>query len=170
MTQLIFLSNELCNPDWHRKMRIPLKFITFAYIKGKMFKGWMNQSTFVAHEKHHWGNDVVYGGIFLLEDFDYYITILDAYNACSMSTLGKNHKFDLHHRINTTATPISFSTIDEFSRLMYEELEEIDVQTYLGNPTHLKTTKRLNAKNISYRIVDGLDKKHFIRLTQEELQ
>lgn len=151
-------------------MRIPLKFITFAYVKGKMYRGYRNQGTFIAHGKREYGNDVVYGGIFLLEDFDFYIRILDAYGACSLSTLGRNHKLDLLHRHTVSATPISFSSIEDFSRLKYEEREEINVQTYLGNPTHLKINKRLIEVNASYRIVDGFDKKHFKQLIQEELQ
>lgn len=166
--RLLFLSNELCSPSWQREMRLPLEFITFAHIKGKMYKHFRNNGSFVLESKKKWGNDVVYGGIFLLKDFDFYIRILDAYQLCSLSSLYRNHKLDIHHRITTEATPISFSTVDEFERLMYKEREAIRVQTYVGNPNHPKIKQRLN-KTVSYRIYDGIDKKHFRELIREVL-
>lgn len=168
--KLLFLSNEFCNPHWYRDMRLPLEFITFAFIKGKMYKHFRNDGTFVLQNQGRWGNDVVYGGLFLLKDFDFYIRILDAYHTCSLSTLQRNHTLDLHHRIITQATPISFQSIDELERLKYRERNCIDVQTYLGNSNHPKITQRLRNKSMSYRIKDGINKLHFKELIREALQ
>lgn len=163
----MFFANELSNPNWQREMNLPLEFITFAYIEGKMYKHYRNDSTFILPNLSRWGNNVVYGGLFLLKDSTFYSRILDAYQVCSLSTLHKNHDLDIHHRVSVEATPISFTTLDDFARLKYTERDPIQAQTYLGNLKHPKINQRLYKTNISYRIIDGLDKTHFKQLIRE---
>ena len=149
-----------------RGLNLPLEFISFAFIEGKMFTHQRYQGTFVVPSNKRWGNTVVYGAIFLLRDYYFYIRTLDAYFACSKSALRKNHNNDLHHRHSISATPISFRTLDQFSRLQYTENEVINVQSYFGNTKHSKIKQRIQAR-ISYRIVDGLDKTNFTKLFME---
>lgn len=168
MDKLIFLSNELQNPHQQRDLRIPLEFITFGMTEGRMYKHFRNQSNFVIplDSMQVWGNKVVYGGLFLCKDFDFYARILDAYHVCSLSRLYKNHDLDVHHRVEVDITPIYFQTIEELARLKYREGEPIKAETYMGNLKHAKITQRLN-KTVSYRIIDGIDKDNFKQLFGE---
>lgn len=168
MDKLIFLSNEIMNPSIHTAMRIPLHFISFAHIKGKMYKHFGNRSTFTLpiDVNKSWGNDVAYGAVFVCKDFDFYARILDAYFVCSMTTMLRNHNQDLHHRFLTEATLLQFNTLEELATLKYKEGEPIDVLTYMGNLKHPKISQRLN-KTISYRITDGIDKDNFKKLFWE---
>lgn len=121
--------------------------------------------TFILNYGKDWGNTVVYGALFAISDFNYYISLLDAYHQCSMSNFGLNHPKDIHHREIRKITPITFDTIDELERIKYRENVPIDAHVYFGNVNHPKINQRLN-KTVSYRVVDGIDK-HFIQLYRE---
>lgn len=166
ISKLIFIGNELLDPSRKKQLALPLEFISYGFVKGKLYKHFMNDGTFLLQYGKAWGNDVVYGGIFALNDYDFYIRLLDSYHQCSMSALGRNHSRDVHHRKAHQATPISFTTIDELCSLKYRERSPVEVQVYLGNPNHPKINQRLN-KTVSYRITDGIDRK-FIQLFREE--
>lgn len=137
----------------------------------RLYRHARGNGTFIAplNVKKKWGNDVVYGGIFLLRDFDYYIRTLDAYHICSLSTLLKNHSRDLHHRLLTSITPITFSTVNDFCSLQYEEHSPIKSHVYWGNPTHPKINQRLHSQARPNRITDGVEKEHFNALLKEVL-
>ena len=168
ISELLFLCNELCSPAKQKELNIPLRFISFAHIKGKMYNHFQNKSTFILQPDGVWGNQVIYGAIFMLDDFHYYIRLLDAYHSCSKSVLHRNHSRDMHHRSSATATLISFDTVNELATLQYKERDKIAVQTYFGNTNHPKITSRLN-KTVSYRIYDGIHMPHFLKLLEEEL-
>lgn len=167
LIELIFLSNELLSPRRQQDLRVPLEFITFAFVKGKMYNHYQNKGTFVVpqHGKG-WGNDVVYGALFLLNDFHFHIRSLDAYHSCSLSVLLRNHTYDLHHRKVVQCVPITFHNVDEFCTLRYVEKEPIRAFTYLGNQTHPNIIMKLSSRA---RITDGLDKPHYKELLREVL-
>lgn len=121
------------------------------------------------NEKRRYGSNVVYGALFLLGNFEFYIRQLDAFHACSLSSLGVNHKLDMHHRVVSNVTQISFNTVEEFERLMYVEKEVFPCHMYLGNPKHPKIKQRLN-KHHSNRILDGVHKEPFKQLIREVMQ
>jgi hypothetical protein len=168
--QLFFISDKLLNPFIRKKMNIPLEFITFAIMEGVMYQQYRNTNTIVVRSsKQRWGNDVVYGAVFLLRDFHFYSRALDAYYLCSLSTLRKNHINDLNHRMVTSVTPITFHTIEELETLRYQEKETIKVSTYVGNTKHPKLTKRVHTPHTHYRLVDGVNKTAMQALLQEVL-
>lgn len=164
MKKLIFLSNELLAPNKREKMKLPLTFISFAYVEGKMIK--YKDTTMVFSDQKKWGNNRVYGALFILDDFEFHIRVLDAMHVCSLSRMYRNHKLDLHHRVLTEVTPIFFDSISQFTRLKYREIEKIKVYAFFGNSHLPKISKRLHGRN-SYRIKDGIDKENFKKLLNE---
>lgn len=168
MNELIFLTNELQCPEVQHDLKLPLIFINFGITKGLMFKYLRNKSNFVipVDSIRRWGNEVVYGGIFLCKDFDYYSRILDAYHICSMSTIHQNHPLDIFHRITTDITPIYFSTLNDLSHLKYTEGNSVKAHTYFANINHPKIISRINS-TYSYRITDGIDATNFTKLFRE---
>jgi len=171
MSQLLFITNELLNPEVRRAMHLPIEHICFALMPGKMYphyKTYRMRSTFIVKATNKlWGNDVVYGALMLCKDFDFYARILDAYHVCSLSTMRTNHRIDVHHRVKVDVTPIYFTSLDEMTRLMYTEGTKVLAQTYLGNSNHPKISQRLNAEQ-TCRIIDGIDKRNYIKLWEEE--
>lgn len=168
INQLIFLSDKLIEPATQRLLNIPLHFITFAHIDGMLFNLPRNTGTFVSREGNPHGNNVVYGALFLLQDFGFHIRTLDSMSLCSLSTLRRNHSLDTQHRVTVQATPISFSSIDELERLLYVEGEPINVHTYIGNLNHPKINHRVANRNRRYyRITDGINADSFLQLYRE---
>lgn len=164
-TKLIFLCNELLDPAKRSILSLPLHFIRFAHVEGKLFKHFVNQGTFLVEQGRQWGNKVVYGAVFALEDFDFHIRLLDSYHQCSLSNLKFNHVKDVHHRDVRNVTFIDFDSIDELERLMYNEVHTEPCYVYLGNKNHPKINQRLNTTK-DYRILDGVDPS-FVRQYRE---
>lgn len=167
-TQLLFLTNELMNPRWQQELRVPLEFITFGFMQGKLYTHYKKVSTFATQlGRRKYTNDVVYGALFVLRDFHFYIRTIDAYMGCSQSTLLKNHTYDLHHRILTPITPITFKDIEEFVTLRYRESSPLNAYTYIGNLKHAKLANRLQDPH--NRIVSGVAGEHFKELVSNVL-
>lgn len=169
MDKLIFLTNDLLNPKLQREMKLPLKFISFAISEGKMYRGIRNISTITTSLDSNklWGNIVVYGAIFLCNDFEHYSRIIDGYNVCSKSALGRNHMYDLNHRFESEVTMIHFNSIEELVDLRYIEQKKVLVEKYLCNTSNPKIKKRINSINPSYRVIDGVQPKDFKELFWE---
>ena len=155
MNNLLFLTDELQDPVLRQELKLPMIFIGYALTTGKMYK--RRGSTFVISDSSvkNWGNSVVYGGIYLLEDFSHYIRVIDAYNSCSLSLLGTNHNYDLNHRVQKKVTTIDFQELKELHNLKYEEKTDVVTQMYLGNMAHNKI-KHIVCNNMnSYRVQSG---------------
>lgn len=166
---LTFISNELQTRIMQSKLGLPLTFITFAYVKGKMFTHFRKHSTFVLPTSNRtWGNNVVYGSVWHMSDWTFYSRLLDAYHGSSLSAIHVNHRLDLHHRITCSAVPLHFTSLSDFSRLKYREADEgLQVQMYVGNPKHPKIIQRINRPQHSYRLIDGVDVSHFTQAFRE---
>lgn len=167
MDKLLFLTNELINPNLYKQMHIPLSLISYGITKGKMYThhGDRHKTFITLPVNKVWGNDVIYGALFLCKDFDFYSRILDAYHVCSMTTMYRNHKLDLHHRGVVNVSPIHFDTLDDLARLRYREGNIINAETYLGNTQHPKISQRF--KNPSYRLLSGIHGEGFKQLFWE---
>lgn len=168
INNLIFLSDRLMSPVTQRLLNIPLEFITFAHIEGKMYTLPQNKGTFVLRGDRPWGNSVVYGALYLLQDFNFHIRTLDGMSLCSLSALRRNHDLDMLHRVELDAIPIHFDSINELERLLYTEGDAIRASAYIGNVKHPKIKQRVaNHRNGNHRILDGVDKDSFLQLHRE---
>lgn len=178
MNELVFLTNELINPSVQRKMKLPLTFIGYGIIRGRMY--FFNQprnnhakgGSFVYTATDYVGANrsrVVYGGLFVCSDYEFYSRTLDSYHTCSMSTLLRNHTLDLQHRQNIDVIPIYFDTLDDlYSLKYYEGVETIKASAYIANPNHPKIMRNVKIVQFnSYRIQSGIDKKNFEELFLE---
>lgn len=169
MKQLVFLYDEYLDEGKQKLAKLPLEFICFAYIKGvNMYdlRGTyiaIRENTLKKTKKYN----KVYGALYILDMSEHYLRILDAVMTCSKGFIGSNHKLDIRHREKIKATPIHFKTIEEFTKLKYNEGEELDVITYLANPQNeLIKTNVLNS--VRNREVTGLDINNFINLVLKE--
>lgn len=159
---LIFISNELLSPKMQKKYKLDLKFIAFGILEGALFKTSRNSkgknNGFVVKNnvKRFRRNSVVYGALFLCENYDFYSYILDGLNDCFYSVLGLNHPFSIVHKEKTKVKVIHFETLKDLAYLQYKEGTEIEAIAYFGNINHPKIKSKVFDKNNSYRIKDGL--------------
>lgn len=165
--QLLFISNELLDSDLQKRLLLPLTFISFAIVEGKMYTNVGNYGTLNIPPTKRYGGDVIYGAIYSLRDFDFNIRTLDAYHLCSLSSLRRNHILDTQHRIQVSATPIYFDTIEQLETLRYEEGDAIQVQAYFGNQAHPKIIRRIRNTR-TQRIKDSIYVEPYLKLLREE--
>lgn len=112
--------------------------------------------------KSFYGNNVVYGALYVLTDEFFHLRTLDAYHLCSLSSIGRNHDLDLTHRTKGPCTPIYFKSLDELDRLLYEEGQPIEAMYYVANPSHPTTQYRVRRITYAnYRILNGIDVTNF---------
>ena len=169
MKQLLFLYNELLDENYQKKLRLPLEFISFAYIDNALMYDIcgryiaIEDNTLVSSKKYN----RVYGALYILDNTEHYLRTLDASLICSRGLIGKNHKLDEFHRINRLATPIHFKTIEDFLKLKYNESEQISIITYLANTENefIKAKVNNSTKN---RETCGFDVNNFINLVLKE--
>lgn len=138
-----------------------MTFVSFAIADAGLYK-YPHTYLNVTHKKMK-GNSVVYGALYVLHDDGFHIRTLDGYYLSSLSTLRKNHDLDIAHRIKQHVRPITFSSVDELSRLLYKEHEQILAEMYVANPKHPETTKRtVKRKGFHYRQTNGILWKPFL--------
>lgn len=167
-SNLVFVCNELINPEMQKMLNIPMEFITFAITNGKMYRHYGSNNVFLIPpgRDKEWGNTKVYGAVYLVKDYFFYVDLLDAYHMCSKNKLSYNHSKDTHHRISIDVTPIRFKSIEELNSLKYREGSDVQVISYIGNVKHPKIEKRfLTTKN--YRVVNGVYEKGFLKQFRE---
>lgn len=170
---LIFLTNLLMTQQKLNDLKIPATFVCFGYVEGMLFKHYShNQSTFLILESgYRWGNTVVYGALYHIDDYHFYVRQLDGYMRCSLSSINSNHRLDLHHRVKAIVTPIRFNSLDELDLLLYtEDDEQFEVDVYIGNPKHPNVKTKLNRQHSykeSFRVSNGVDALSFIKLYEE---
>ena len=145
----------MLDPEYRKKLKLPAEFVCFAHTKGKLYRD--KSGTFLTDVLVGNGNDVVYGALYSLYDDYFHIRTLDSMRNCSLSSMGRNSVYDRQHRVRKVITLIKFDTLDEFSRLRYREIEDFEVEMYVGNTNHPEIKHRIErTQKFNFRIKDGL--------------
>ena len=157
----------MLDPSVREKLRLNIQFVCFAHTEGKMY--YDRDETYIAKGLGSHGNSVVYGAIYSVYDDYFYFRTLDAMHNCSLSSMGRNSPYDRQHRIRSPVTIIQFSSLDEFSRLKYKELDTVEVDMYVANVHHPTIKPRIEqTQKYNFRIKDGFTKDAFIAQFKEE--
>lgn len=158
----LFLYDKLLTE--YQKYNIPLTFISFGKMEDTCL--YWNRKKYVAvsntfQRKHRMG-DVVYGGIFHLDDELFYIRLIDAYYSCSKSRVFENNKYDLLWRFVRNVYPIQFNSLEDFKSYKFKTLEPMQCTVYLGNQFDTKLFKTVHAGR--KKCAFGLDVQSFTNL------
>lgn len=169
---LLFFTNHLMTQQKLRDLKIPATFICFGYVEGMLYKHYQhNQSTFLLLDSgYSYGSNVVYGALYHIEDYHFYVRQLDGFMRCSLASISSNHKLDLNHRVKTYITPIRFDSLDALDLLLYtEDNENFEVDVYVANLNHpdIKAKLRKRSYKNSNRVGNGVDAKSLIELYEE---
>ena len=172
MKKIIFLYDKFINPKFINKRKLPLTFISFGFIKGKLYSSstaMRRYSVFATDEgKRKYGNNKVYGALFVLDRAEHFLRILEGLYACSYLRLNKNHKLDIMHRKVVQFTPIIFPSLDDLSKGKYTELKEVKCIAFYGNILHPHIAHRIsNPSNNCFKINSGVDAENFKELYME---
>ena len=165
----MFLYNELLDENYQKKLRLPLEFISFAYIDDVLMYDICGRYIAVEDNKLIKSKKYnrVYGALYILDNAEIYLRTIDAYLICSKGLIGTNHKLDEFHRMKKLATPIHFKTIEDFLKLKYNESEPIPIFTYLANTENEFIKSKVN-NSTNNRETCGFDINNFINLVLKE--
>ena len=168
MKKLVFIYDRLLHPDWRSRLKLPLIFISFAFIKGKMFTYRDSRrigNVFIVNPNditQKRGSDLVYGALFLLDNAEHYLRTLDSMYVCSLARMFKNHDLDLMHRKEVLATPIHFNSLESFQNLLYYEQTPVKCLAYYGNIKNPYIQHRVKGtRGNSNRIIYNVDIDNF---------
>jgi hypothetical protein len=153
-------------------LHLPIRFLSFGYVQGKMY--WLNDDKrrryFVippVYEKSkRQYNTFIYGGVFVINDFQEYERALASYYNCSIPYLGEIIQEDLYYSQKVTITPIKFKTLQELEECSYTSLSDIEGITFLGNQSNSKVQKSLKYGTY-YRRASGIDVPNFLTMITE---
>lgn len=170
MKQIVFLYNELLSKQNQEKYRLPLEFVCFAYVNNAVLYNFKGSSYMLHHGelKKTNKNKKVYGALYILDNSEHNLRVLDAIMSCSKSLIGKNHIKDIMHREYVYTKPIHFKKVEDFIKMRYNEKEEeIQVISYFGNINndYIKSNVLNTTKN---REMCGFDIEYFINLLCEK--
>lgn len=171
MRKVVFLYNELLDEKYQKKLGLSLEFISFAFADGyEMYN--IRGKCVAIHKgslKRTKKNSKIYGGLFILNNSEHFLRVLDASQTCSKSMLGDNHKLDEFHREKIKVTPISFKSVEDFLMLKYNEKEPIYTTSYIGNSINefIKSNVLNKTQN---REISGFDVNNYIDLLIKECE
>ena len=168
MNKLIFLTSNAMSPRTIKAARIPLQFISFGYAEGRLAtKHRELDDTILIYkpkEQPLYG-DIAYGALFVLEDYEFHIPVLDALMGCTEAiTAGLYQHVNI--RVDVNVVPIAFNSLDEFRRLIYTEKDLISATTYYANPNHITIINRIKTLK-KYTNVSNINPKPFRELYEE---
>lgn len=153
-------------------LRLPMKFLSYGYVRGKMY--WLNDDKkrryFVippetVQYKRQW-NTFVYGGIFVMNDFEEYERAMNSYYNSSISYTGEIMQGDLFYLQKLPVTPIVFRSLQELEECRYQSLDEVSAFIYLANQENSKVQNSLK-RGRYYRRSSGIDVPNFLTMVME---
>lgn len=165
--KIIFLYDSLMNPNTQQLVRIPLHFLSYGYIRAKMY--WLNDDkkrryfavplTKQVHCREY--NTYIFGALYLMTDYDEYKNALFSFYNSSLEYYNYIQDTDLYVPVICAVTPIEFSSLKDFDVCKYEKFDKLNAMTMMGNQFNDKVRKSID-KGRYYRYNRGIDVPSFL--------
>lgn len=173
MNRVIFLYDSLMNPKMQELARIPMKFLSYGYIRAKMY--WFNDDKRrryfavppIKKEHSRQYNTYIYGGIYIIEDYDEYKNALFAFYNSGYGLTNVITDMDMYVPVTTKVTPISFTSLEEFDKCLYKTSTPIRIMTMFGNEVN-PTIQKSITKGGYYRHMRGIDAVSFLASLEKQ--
>lgn len=167
MKKLIFIYDSLMKPNIQKLTHIPLNFLSYGYIRAKMY--WFNDDKqrryFVVppvkkeHSRQY--NTYVFGGLYLMDDFEEHKGALYSFYNCSFGFTNFLNPTDMYIPSVMGVVPVSFTSLEEFDNCKYERSDMINSLVMVGNQSNQIIQKSIN-KGRYYRHMRGIDAVSFL--------
>lgn len=145
-----------------------MTFVALGMVHGSLYRN-RRDTLLIRSGRRDWGNDMVYGALYELDDAGFYLSILDGMHGCSLSRLHIRHNRDLQHRIVGDIITIKTQSAKHFDRLLYYETGKISAYMYIGNLTHPKIKQISTNTTRMQRLVSGCNQFLLPTITKEIL-
>lgn len=166
MDKLIFIYDKLMTAKEQAIASLDLKFVTYGQIRGKLY--------FLNDDKRrrvfavpHKGNStkLVYGGLFILKNYEEQQYKLHAYYNNSEVFTGFTYKEDLFGLESVTVTPIRFNSLSDIESGRYEKKDAVECECFMGNLPNKKIQNSIQRGR--YYRVNNVDAKNFIQMVKD---
>lgn len=164
-SKLIFLYDDLMVKEQQEIMRLPLKFVSLGLLNGRLyFCNDGKKKRKFAIPNHKKASSVVFGGLFLLEDYEDYKLHIHSFYSSSTAMLGNPHKEDLYIFSPSVVTPIKATSYESLLRSDIEYLDRLTCEAFIGNPYNEKIQHCMSKR---YYRMGVMDKENFKTLLKE---
>lgn len=167
MNKLIFVYDKLMTKTEQANANLSLEFISFAQINSKLY--WLTdgkRKRLLLMPTKGLTTNLVYGGIFLLKDYENNRHKLHSYYNNSIPYTSMTMIEDLYDFVDVQVTPIKFSSLKCIEVNNYTKGELVECSSFIGNLSN--RIVKYNTKR-SYYKSKGVDKEHFITLVKENV-
>lgn len=162
--RIIFLYDELMTNEYQEIMRLPLTFLSLGLVHGKLY--FFNDSKrtrkFIIPKDN--STSIVFGGLFVLKDYEDYKLHLHSFYNSSSALLDKSLKEDNFIFSPLKIYPIKATSYDDLLKSNIEYLEAISCEGFIGNIENEKIKKSLKYQ---YYKLGVMDKENFKTLLKE---
>lgn len=165
MQKIIFIYDDLLTKKARELIRIKAKFICYAHTKGCL--NWFNDSRHKRLFLSEHSRSVVYGALFVINNFDENSLQLFSYYGSSIPYTDKIMQEDFFYLKNITATPISFKSLEDIQHYNYNKFSEISCCAFFGNKKNKLIKKSLNNRRYYGLHGQPVDAMNFIQLVKE---
>ena len=167
MSKLLFLYDKLMTEDEQKKLRLDLDFVGYGEVNAKLyfFNDDKKKRLFINPVKGG-STELVYGGIFRLDDYSVNQHKLHSYYNSSVPFAGYSFREDIFVPQIIEVKPIIFSDLRDIEKCIYGRLKSIECLSFVGNLQN-KKIKNSISRGRYYR-VHSVDARNFIKLVGEK--
>lgn len=152
--RIIFLYDELMTKEYQEIIRLPLTFLSLGLFRGKLY--FFNDSKrirkFIIPKDN--STSVVFGGLFLLKDYEDYKLHLHSFYNSSSALLDKPHKEDNFIFSPLNITPIKAPSYGDLLRSNIEYLPEMPCEGFIGNVQNEKIQRSIKKRYYKMGVMD----------------
>lgn len=158
--------------ETQKVLRLPIYFLSFGRIKATLY--WLfdgKKRRYYAIppynniSKYTKESNFIYGGIYVINDFNEYKRSLYSFYNSSIPYLGESIQEDLYIPKNYTIQPIKFKSLKQIEKQTYDTLDNIEGVVLFGNDENKDIIK--NTKNQHKKQAMGIDVANFITMIKE---
>lgn len=166
MDKLIFVYDKLMTAEERKLVNLKMEFISYGLIKAKLyfFNDDKRKRLFAIPVKGV-STKLVYGGIFLLKNYEEWQYKLHAYYNSLQPFIGASFKEDLFIPMSVKAIPIKFKSLRDIEMNDYVKLPEVECEIFAGNPINEKVKR--SVKRGRYYRINNVDVNSFIKMIKE---
>ena len=163
--RLIFLYDDLMTHEQQEIMRLPLTFLSLGLLNARLYfcnDGKRKRKFAIPNQKS--SSAVIFGGIFVLDDYDDYKLHIHSFYNSSSAMLGCPHQEDLYIFSPCLVTPIKAKSYDSLLKSDIEYLNKLPCEAFIGNTSNEKIQHCMSKK---YYRMGFMDTNSFKTLLKE---
>jgi len=132
--KLLFIYDNLMTVDEQVLAEIPLEFLSLGQMQGRL--RWFNDTKkrrLFAVPNNGYSTKVIYGGIFLLKEYEHFMHKLHSYYHNSFPYTNRTIREDMYVLTPVSVRPLKISSLSGLAKGEYEVGEAIMCETFIGN-------------------------------------